>query len=310
MPHQNEIVSETNYYPFGLAHKGYNEHVSSSNLGQKYKFNGKELNDEFGLNFTDFGWRNYMSDIGRWISPDPLMEEYPEWSPYNFTMNNPVRYIDPDGLSVQRWEDRPEILAQKARIETAMEEYYGIEGNASNENESKNSSSEDGDKPIGKNYKGKTQTAPATPLVDENGNPNTDAYNCHSYAWCNSLGDPKDPANQNLVKYGITKWDNDPTNNTGGYTPLQFDDPNHLGDRVIYYAWNKQSGKVEPTHSAIVTKVDKQGNTILVESKWGQAPRYQHHPRDIPTSYGATTPTFVAPDGKTYASRIYFRKNP
>lgn len=34
---------------------------------------------------------------GRWISPDPLSEEYPDWSPYAFTVNNPIRYIDPDG---------------------------------------------------------------------------------------------------------------------------------------------------------------------------------------------------------------------
>ena len=33
----------------------------------------------------------------RWISPDPLMEEFPEWSPYNFTLNNPIRFVDPDG---------------------------------------------------------------------------------------------------------------------------------------------------------------------------------------------------------------------
>lgn len=35
---------------------------------------------------------------GRWISPDPLTEEYPDWSPYAFTANNPIRYVDPDGL--------------------------------------------------------------------------------------------------------------------------------------------------------------------------------------------------------------------
>lgn len=35
----------------------------------------------------------------RWLSPDPLSEEYPSWSPYNFTLNNPIRYVDPDGRS-------------------------------------------------------------------------------------------------------------------------------------------------------------------------------------------------------------------
>lgn len=35
--------------------------------------------------------------VSRWFSPDPLSDEFPSWSPYNFTMNNPIRFIDPDG---------------------------------------------------------------------------------------------------------------------------------------------------------------------------------------------------------------------
>ncbi len=37
--------------------------------------------------------------ISRWLSPDPLAEEFPSWSPYNYVMNNPVRMTDPTGLA-------------------------------------------------------------------------------------------------------------------------------------------------------------------------------------------------------------------
>ncbi|MBW7871334.1 MAG: hypothetical protein H3C39_09755 [Flavobacteriia bacterium] len=41
-----------------------------------------------------------LSDIrGRWISPDPLAEEFPDWSPYAFVYNNPLRFVDPTGMA-------------------------------------------------------------------------------------------------------------------------------------------------------------------------------------------------------------------
>ncbi|KZS38258.1 hypothetical protein AWE51_18350 [Aquimarina aggregata] len=252
--------------------------------------------------------RQYDPAIARWTSIDPI--DHVSNSTYNGFDNNPVFWADPSGAEVEEIDGGVSYTGEqaKAALSAFKRQYLGDSNRESSDNNS--NESDDGDKPIDKNYTGKIQTAPSTPLTDKNGVPNTNAYNCHSFAWCNSLGDPKDPANQNLVRHGITRWDNDPRNNTGGYTPLQFNDANQKGDRLIYYGWNSKSGQVEPTHSAVVSKVDKQGNTIEVESKWGQAPRYKHHPRDVPSSYGAATPTFVAPDGKTYASRIYFRKNP
>ncbi|TCN60147.1 RHS repeat-associated core domain-containing protein [Flavobacterium circumlabens] len=94
-----EIIAENNYYPFGLAHKGYNSNVVSTNPAQKYKYNGKELQDDFGLNFYDFGARNYDPALGRWMNMDPLTEQMRRHSPYNYAFNNPIFFTDPDGMA-------------------------------------------------------------------------------------------------------------------------------------------------------------------------------------------------------------------
>jgi RHS repeat-associated protein len=64
-----------------------------------YQYNGKELNDDFGLNWNDYGARWYMADIGRWGSVDPLADMMAGWSPYSYTFNNPLKYTDPTGMA-------------------------------------------------------------------------------------------------------------------------------------------------------------------------------------------------------------------
>jgi len=104
---QNEIVSETNYYPFGLAHKGYNERVRGNNLGENWKFNDKELNDELDLGWYDFGARFYDPEINRTRTIDPLADDPSQIdkSPYAMFWNNPIKYVDPTGMISIGWDD-------------------------------------------------------------------------------------------------------------------------------------------------------------------------------------------------------------
>ena len=62
-----------------------------------YKYNSKEWQDELGLDWYDYGWRNYDPALGRWINIDPMSEKYFTFSPYNYAGNNPALFIDPDG---------------------------------------------------------------------------------------------------------------------------------------------------------------------------------------------------------------------
>jgi len=87
----SEIVQASDYYAFG-------REITSLNAAtpQRYKYNGKELQDDF--NQYDYGARFYDPIINRWNVVDPLTEINRRWSPYTYVSDNPVRMIDPDGM--------------------------------------------------------------------------------------------------------------------------------------------------------------------------------------------------------------------
>jgi RHS repeat-associated protein len=82
------------YLPFG---ETFVDEHSNSDV-QPYLFNAKELDTETGLYY--YGARYYDPKISMWASVDPLAEKYAGWSPYNYTLLNPVKYVDPDGRAV------------------------------------------------------------------------------------------------------------------------------------------------------------------------------------------------------------------
>ncbi|MDR0863484.1 MAG: DUF4329 domain-containing protein [Candidatus Symbiothrix sp.] len=82
-----------NYYPSGME----NQFISQNPEKQPYKFGGKELDEMHGLNWYDFEARQKDAILPMFTTMDPLAEKYYSISPYAYCLNNPVRYIDPDG---------------------------------------------------------------------------------------------------------------------------------------------------------------------------------------------------------------------
>ena len=101
-PNLTEIVKESNYYPFGLQHKGYNGSTNSlgNSVAKKFEYNGIEFNESLDLDIYETYARGYDPALGRFIQIDPLGEliQQIDKSPYNFAWNNPVYFNDPTGL--------------------------------------------------------------------------------------------------------------------------------------------------------------------------------------------------------------------
>jgi RHS repeat-associated protein len=126
------IVSSQDYYPFGLA---YNSYQRENSIQQPHQYNGKEIQDELNLQWMDYGTRMYDAQIGRWHVKDPLADLFPEWSPYSYAYDNPIRFTDPLGMAnedeVKKDEDKENQAKKECNCggeEVYREEYTDKDG--------------------------------------------------------------------------------------------------------------------------------------------------------------------------------------
>lgn len=116
-----EVEQVNHYYAFGGL-------MGESTGGdtQTYKYNGKELDRINGLDWYDYGARNYDAALGRWHVVDPLAEKYYNVSPYAYCGNNPMNRIDPNGMEMD-WVQSDTQMKYDRRIidEETAQLYYG-----------------------------------------------------------------------------------------------------------------------------------------------------------------------------------------
>jgi RHS repeat-associated protein len=111
---QPEVLTAQDYYSFGMSMPG--RKYTKPNSGYRYGFNGKEKDNEVkgeGMQY-DYGFRIYDSRLARFMSVDPLMNSYPHYTPYQFSGNNPIKFIDLDGL--EEYDPSEYLYADKPKI--------------------------------------------------------------------------------------------------------------------------------------------------------------------------------------------------
>lgn len=117
------VEQKTHYYPYGGVIGG----IDNNPTLQPYKFEGKEFDRTYGLDWYDIHTRQYDPVVPSWHKMDPLAEKYYWISPYAYCANNPVNYADINGDSIFiDYEHQDEILSM---INNVAQGIFGVTDN-------------------------------------------------------------------------------------------------------------------------------------------------------------------------------------
>ena len=102
-----ELEQATYYYPYGMPMA-----ESTNPTANRYKYTGKELLSDHGVNIMDYGARFYDPVTGIWLSPDPHSADYAPISHYIMCAGDPINYIDPDGRDYFLFDQKGNLMEQ------------------------------------------------------------------------------------------------------------------------------------------------------------------------------------------------------
>jgi len=269
-----QVLQTSDYYPFGLqiAAGSYQKQTA---LDNDYLYNGKELQDEHNLGWLDYGARMYMPEIGRWGAVDPMSEEYFSWSNYNYVVNNPIVFIDPDGRKV----DVSDLLKSKEGFYTLVNLLQGLSSSTGN-----NIGYKDG--MLVNNGKSKSTTGSKSAsdylnsLISSEGTIHVGSNNNQDSEANGGTGRNTINLNSNDIDNGISSTEKAGLGReTFGYGMVFFHEALHTGTGTFEY--RKLDGKPDNGNiDHIVTPTDPRGelvdivNKFRTENGWATRERY------------------------------------
>jgi RHS repeat-associated protein len=118
----SDVVSQSDYYPFGMMLPGRN----SSEDSYRYGFQGQEMDDEIKGegNSVNYKYRMHDPRIGRFFAVDPLAPKYPHYAPYSFSGNRVIDMVELEGLEPVEASNSNSSLTQAINQGTGKMAYW------------------------------------------------------------------------------------------------------------------------------------------------------------------------------------------